>query len=157
MQVRGPDATDFLVPDGQVIWGKLDAYGSAVSPTASGPNKSVVGGTGSSASRALTSLLSSHWKWDSSIAVRPALLLLILATYVWQVVVGFTVTGNRHNELAAGSTFVLVFFAIGIARSWELLGMRGGGFLDLLISLGEGRRREKAGAGTASAGPSADS
>jgi hypothetical protein len=86
----------------------------------------------------------------------PVLLLLILATYGWQVIVGFTVTGNRANELSAGSTFVLVFFAIGIARSWELLGMRGGGFLDLLISLGEGRRREKAGTGSASAGPSAD-
>lgn len=85
----------------------------------------------------------------------PVLLLLILATYVWQVVVGFTVTG-KQEALSAGSTFVLVFFAIGIARSWELLGMRGGGLLDLLVSLGEGRRHEKAGAGDASAGPSAD-
>jgi hypothetical protein len=29
-------------------------------------------------------------------------------------------------------TFVYILFAIGIARSWELLGLRGGGPLDLL-------------------------
>jgi hypothetical protein len=33
-----------------------------------------------------------------------------------------------------------VFFAVGIARSWELLGMRGGGFLDLLAGRSEARR-----------------
>ena len=63
----------------------------------------------------------------------PALLALILATYVWQVVVSFTAT-SQHAAMHAGATFVLVFFAIGIARSWELLGMRGGGFLDLLVA-----------------------
>ena len=68
----------------------------------------------------------------------PVLLVLILATYVWQTVVSFTAK-NRHEAMAAGATFVLVFFAIGIARSWELLGMRGGGFLDLLVSRGEDR------------------
>lgn len=86
----------------------------------------------------------------------PVLLLAILATYVWQLVASFTATGTKE-ALSAGSTFVLVFFAIGIARSWELLGMRGGGLLDLLISLGEGRRHERAGAGSTSAGPSAES
>ena len=69
--------------------------------------------------------------------------MLILATYVWQTVVSFTVTGSKHDELSAGAMFVLVFFAVGIARSWDLLGMRGGGFLDLLVSLGEGRNRAR--------------
>ena len=50
----------------------------------------------------------------------PVLLMLILATYVWQTVVSFTVTGSKHDELSAGAMFVLVFFADGIARSWEL-------------------------------------
>jgi hypothetical protein len=27
-----------------------------------------------------------------------------------------------------------VFFAVGIARSWELLGLRGGGLMDLLVA-----------------------
>jgi hypothetical protein len=62
----------------------------------------------------------------------PILLGLILATYVWQVVVSFTATSQR-SAMHAGATFVLVFFAVGIARSWELLGMRGGGLLDLLV------------------------
>ncbi|MDR2988457.1 MAG: hypothetical protein LBV34_26845 [Nocardiopsaceae bacterium] len=64
----------------------------------------------------------------------PVLLGLILATYVWQTVVSFTVTGSKTQELSTSAMFVLVFFAVGIARSWELLGMRGGGFLDLLVS-----------------------
>jgi hypothetical protein len=68
----------------------------------------------------------------------PVLLALILATYVWQVVVSFTATTQR-SAMHAGATFVLVFFAVGIARSWELLGMRGGGFLDLLVGRGEAR------------------
>ncbi|MGN6793003.1 MAG: hypothetical protein ACTHJW_11535 [Streptosporangiaceae bacterium] len=68
----------------------------------------------------------------------PVLLSLILATYAWQTVVSFTATG-RHEAMSAGATFVLVFFAVGIARSWELLGMRGGGILDLLVSRREGR------------------
>jgi hypothetical protein len=73
----------------------------------------------------------------------PVLLALILATYIWQTVVSFTATG-RQEAMSAGSTFVLVFFAIGIARSWELLGMHGGGFLDLLVSRGEaGTARDK--------------
>ncbi len=62
----------------------------------------------------------------------PVLLGLILATYVWQVVVSFTAKTQR-SAMHAGATFVLVFFAVGIARSRELLGMRGGGFLDLLV------------------------
>ena len=62
----------------------------------------------------------------------PVLLGLILVTYAWQVVVSFTAT-TKPSALHAGSTFVLVFFAVGIARSWELLGMRGGGLLDLLV------------------------
>ena len=37
----------------------------------------------------------------------------------------------------AGATFVLIFFAVGIARSWELLGLRGGGLLDFLVTRAE--------------------
>jgi hypothetical protein len=32
----------------------------------------------------------------------------------------------------AGVTFVYILFSVGIARSWELLGLRGGGPFDLL-------------------------
>ena len=63
----------------------------------------------------------------------PVLLLLIVATYVAQTVTSFTASDPRGN----GATFVLVFFAVGIARSWELLGLRGGGLLDFLVTRGE--------------------
>ena len=56
-----------------------------------------------------------------------------MATYVAQTVTSFTASDPRGN----GATFVLIFFAVGIARSWELLGLRGGGLLDFLVSRGE--------------------
>jgi hypothetical protein len=40
---------------------------------------------------------------------------------------------ERGRDVAEPSaTFVLIMFATGITRSWELLGLRGGGPLDLL-------------------------
>jgi hypothetical protein len=62
----------------------------------------------------------------------PVLLLLIVATYLAQTVTSFTASDPRGNS----ATFVLIFFAVGIARSWELLGLRGGGLLDLLVARG---------------------
>jgi hypothetical protein len=63
----------------------------------------------------------------------PFLLPLIAALYVLQTVVAFTAT-SRQAAQNAGSTLVMIFFAVGIARSWELLGVRGGGLLDLLVT-----------------------
>ncbi len=63
----------------------------------------------------------------------PVLLLLIVATYVAQTVTALTASDARRT----GATFVMIFFAVGIARSWELLGLRGGGLLDFLVARAE--------------------
>ena len=63
----------------------------------------------------------------------PVLLLLIVATYLAQTVSAFT-SSEPGPARKAGATFVLIFFAVGIARSWELLGLRGGGVLDFLVT-----------------------
>jgi hypothetical protein len=44
-------------------------------------------------------------------------------------------------------TFVYILFGVGIARSWELLGLEGGGPLDLLARR-LGTRQPRAGAPT---------
>ena len=44
-------------------------------------------------------------------------------------------------------TFVYILFGVGIARSWELLGLEGGGPLDLLARR-LGTRQPRAGAQT---------
>ena len=75
----------------------------------------------------------------------PVLLLLIVAMYLAQTVTSFTASDPRGN----GATFVLIFFAVGIARSWELLGLRGGGLLDFLVTRAES-------AGPAAAAETAD-
>jgi hypothetical protein len=62
----------------------------------------------------------------------PYLLLFIMAVYVGQIVAAITARSAASAQSAAG-TLVLVFFAVGIARSWELLGLRGGGLMDLLV------------------------
>jgi hypothetical protein len=63
----------------------------------------------------------------------PVSLPFIVLLYGLQAVTAFTATSSRSAE-HAGATFVMIFFAVGIARSWELLGLRGGGLLDLLVS-----------------------
>lgn len=60
----------------------------------------------------------------------PYLLTFIIATYAAQVVTGLTV--STGGLAAQTSTFIYIMFAVGIARSWELLGLHGGGPLDLL-------------------------
>jgi hypothetical protein len=60
----------------------------------------------------------------------PYLLSFIIAVYAAQVVSGLVVGGAAQADLTA--TFVYIMFAVGISRSWELLGLRGGGPLDLL-------------------------
>jgi hypothetical protein len=66
----------------------------------------------------------------------PYLLGFIILVYAAQVISGI-VTRTEANEADATVTFVYIMFSIGIARSWELLGLQGGGPLDLLArSLG---------------------
>lgn len=69
----------------------------------------------------------------------PVLLPLITLLYGLQIASAFT-SSSAHAAQSAGATFVLIFFGVGIARSWELLGVRGGGVLDLLA----GRRDTEA-------------
>jgi uncharacterized membrane protein YhaH (DUF805 family) len=61
----------------------------------------------------------------------PVVLPVIAIMYGAQAVTAFT-SHTAHAALSHGATFVMIFFAVGIARSWELLGLRGGGVLDLL-------------------------
>jgi hypothetical protein len=63
----------------------------------------------------------------------PYLLSFIIGVYAAQAVTAVTVrtTGSAQS---LGATFVMIFFGIGIARAWELLGLRGGGLLDLLVT-----------------------
>ena len=63
----------------------------------------------------------------------PLLLPLILLMYAAQAITAYT----SPDPDRTGSTFVLVFFAVGIIRSWELLGLRGGGPLDFLVGRAE--------------------
>jgi hypothetical protein len=61
----------------------------------------------------------------------PYLLMVIMALYAAQVVTGFT-SHTPAGRADTAATFVYIMFALGIARSWELLGLQGGGPLDLL-------------------------
>jgi uncharacterized membrane protein len=63
----------------------------------------------------------------------PVLLPLIVIMYAAQAITAYTTSDPDRT----GSTFVLIFFAIGIIRSWELLGLRGGGPLDFLARRAE--------------------
>lgn len=62
----------------------------------------------------------------------PVVLPAIAIMYGAQVVTAIT-SNTAAAALRNGATFVMIFFAVGIARSWELLGLRGGGILDLLV------------------------
>ncbi len=61
----------------------------------------------------------------------PYLLGFIIVVYAAQVTSGF-VTRTQASQADATVTFVYILFSVGIARSWELLGLQGGGPLDLL-------------------------
>ena len=61
----------------------------------------------------------------------PYLLGLITVMYAAQAIFGGTASSTTHSD-SLSVTFILIMFAVGIARSWELLGIRGGGPLDLL-------------------------
>ncbi len=63
----------------------------------------------------------------------PLLLPLIVIMYAAQAITAYTSSDPDRT----GSTFVLIFFAVGIVRSWELLGLRGGGPLDFLVRRAE--------------------
>lgn len=72
----------------------------------------------------------------------PIALPLIIALYGAQLVTSLTEHTGRA-ALSNGTTFVMVFFAIGIIRAWELLGMRGGGLFDLLTDWGAQARQAR--------------
>jgi hypothetical protein len=61
----------------------------------------------------------------------PYLLGFIIAVYAAQVISGF-VASSASAQVDLSVTFVYIMFGTGISRSWELLGLRGGGPLDLL-------------------------
>ena len=62
----------------------------------------------------------------------PFLLGFIVAVYAAQVISAF-VAGSPSSQANITVTFVYIMFGTGISRSWELLGLRGGGPLDLLV------------------------
>jgi len=61
----------------------------------------------------------------------PYLLGFIIVVYAAQFISGFAAR-SASSQADLTVTFVYTMFAIGISRSWELLGLRGGGPLDLL-------------------------
>ena len=61
----------------------------------------------------------------------PYLLGFIIVVYAAQLISGF-VASSASAQADLSVTFVYTMFALGISRSWELLGLRGGGPLDLL-------------------------
>jgi len=69
----------------------------------------------------------------------PVLLPLIAAMYGAQTITAALSASPRAAE-SQGAMFVMIFFAVGIARSWELLGVKAGGILDLVS--GAAVRRE---------------
>ena len=82
----------------------------------------------------------------------PYLLGLIIGVYTVQVISGILVS-SPSAQADQTVTFVYVLFAIGISRSWELLGLRGGGPLDLLYQHLEHRQSAAATPDSPRAGP----
>jgi hypothetical protein len=68
----------------------------------------------------------------------PYLLGFIIAVYAAQVTSGF-VASSESAQANVSVIFLYVMFGTGISRSWELLGLRGGGPLDLLAQRLEAR------------------
>jgi hypothetical protein len=63
----------------------------------------------------------------------PFLLAFIVVLYGVQAATAFTARGSQDAQ-SAGATLMLIFFGVGIARSWELLGLRGGGLGTVLAA-----------------------
>jgi hypothetical protein len=63
----------------------------------------------------------------------PFLLSGIFACYAAQAAASF-ITSTTAQSHSQASLFMFILFAVGIGRSWELLGLRGGGLLDLLVA-----------------------
>jgi hypothetical protein len=61
----------------------------------------------------------------------PLLLGAIIAVYTAQLVTGL-IPMSPAGQASQTVTFIYAMFGVGIARSWELLGLHGGGPLDLL-------------------------
>jgi hypothetical protein len=61
----------------------------------------------------------------------PYTLTLIVGMYAAQVILS-AIAKNSGSSDSLSVTFIFIMFAVGIARSWELLGLKGGGPLDLL-------------------------
>jgi hypothetical protein len=81
----------------------------------------------------------------------PFLLLVITGLYGYQVSTAFT-AGSSLVAQSDAATLVFIFFGVGIARAWELLGLGGGGLLDLLSTRGNHRAAPPGGAGPESTG-----
>lgn len=74
-----------------------------------------------------------HARKEEKLSARwPFLLGVIIVAYGAQCVLSFTRSSTQGSD-SVSATIVLIMFAIGIARSWELLGLSGGGVLDLLV------------------------
>jgi hypothetical protein len=82
----------------------------------------------------------------------PYLLGLIIAVYAAQVISGF-VASSPSSQATMTVIFVYIMFGTGISRSWELLGLRGGGPLDLLVQRLEARPSAPPAAPAQPAGP----
>jgi len=65
----------------------------------------------------------------------PFLLLVITGLYGYQTSTALT-AGSSLVAQSEAATLVFIFFGVGIARASELLGLRGGGLLDLLTTRG---------------------
>lgn len=63
----------------------------------------------------------------------PYLMVLIIAMYAFQAILGATASNAAASD-SRSTTFIMIMFGIGIGRSWELLGLAGGGPLDLLTA-----------------------
>ena len=61
----------------------------------------------------------------------PYVLVAIIAMYAAQCIASLTARTAAESD-STSVAFIMALFAVGIARSWELLGLRGGGLLDLL-------------------------
>ena len=68
----------------------------------------------------------------------PYLLGFIIVVYAAQVTTG-VVAGSVSAQADLSVIFLYIMFGTGISRSWELLGLRGGGPLDLLAQRLEAR------------------